>query len=235
VDVTVAMVDVSTSSSILENQVNTETIEPVTAFTSAHNNAELIVQCRRLGYLRDEWLTLDPTYGHGKFWTLWRPRCFIGSDIKLDKSPVGRSVDFTALRYQDATFDAVVFDPPYKLNGTSTGKGPAASDEGYGVDGAYVRWQGRHDLIRRGITECVRVLKPNGMLLVKCQDQVCSGQKRWQTREFAAHAESLGCRLVDMLHLPGGRKQPPGRRQLHALQNFSTMLVLQKEAGRGRV
>jgi hypothetical protein len=203
------------------------------AMTDARTNAELIVQCRDLGYLHADWSTLDPTYGYGKFWTLWRPHSLTGSDINPAKSPIGWPIDFTKLELSRlistmAPYDAVVFDPPYKLNGTSTGKGPAASDESYGVAGAQVRWQDRHQLIRDGITSCVRVLRPGGMLLVKCQDQVCSGQKRWQTREFADHAESLGCRLVDMLHLPGGRKQPPGRRQLHALQNFSTMLVFTK-------
>jgi hypothetical protein len=227
VDVKEGTVEELINLSVPENHRSTEMTEPVTVFTSARNNAELIVQCHRLGYLRYDWLTLDPTYGYGKFWTLWRPVDLIGTDIIPAKSPFGRSVDFTDMPFSSGSFDAVVFDPPYKLNGTSTGKGPAASDEGFGVDGAYVKWQDRHQLIRDGITECVRVLKPKGMLLVKCQDQVC-GKKRWQTREFSAHAESLGCRLVDMLHLPGGRKQPPGRRQLHALQNFSTMLVLKK-------
>lgn len=33
------------------------------------NNAELIADCARLGYLRSDWLTLDPTYGNGRFWT----------------------------------------------------------------------------------------------------------------------------------------------------------------------
>lgn len=200
----------------------------VMAMSTARTNAELIEQCAELGYLRAEWLTLDPTWGHGKFWTLWRPQRLAGSDLDPALSPIGGCVDFTNLPWVADWFDAVTFDPPYKLNGTSTGKGPSASDESYGVHGPNVSWQDRHRLIRDGITECVRVLKPKGMLLVKCQDQVCSGAKRWQTREFADHAESLGCRLVDMLHPPGGRKQPKGRRQVHSRQNYSTMLILRK-------
>lgn len=204
-------------------------VEPVLSFTTARNNAELILQCARLGYLHEDWVTCDPTYGLGKFWTLWKPAELLASDLDESKGPsLFGPVDFTKLPWVSNHFDAVVLDGPYKLNGTSTGKGCAASDAGYGVDGAYVKWQDRHKLIRDGITECVRVLKSGGFLLVKCQDQVCSGQKRWQTREFADHAESLGCRLVDMLHLGGYRKQPAGRRQLHAQQNYSTMLVLVK-------
>ncbi len=204
--------------------------------TTARNNAELIVQARELGYLRDDWVTVDPTWGLGKFWTLWQPDVLYPSDLDLEKSPSGIPVDFTNMRvHRTGSIDAVVFDPPYKLNGTSTGKGPSASDAGFGVSGAYTSWQERHRLIRDGITDCVRILRPparrrkGGMLLVKVQDQVCSGQKRWQTREFADHAESLGCRLVDMMHLSGIRKQPEGNSQQHSQINFSTMLVLRRE------
>ena len=44
--------------------------------------------------------------------------------------------------------------------------------------------------------------------LALCMDQVCSGQKRWQTHEFTRHAESLGCGLVDMMHVGGTSDQP---------------------------
>ena len=168
------------------------------------NNAEMIADCARLGYLHEDWITLDPTYGLGRFWTVWRPRTLYASDLDVSKSPCGYPVDFTRTLYPDRSIDAVVFDPPYKLNGTSTGTGGATCDEDYGV-ASYCRWQDRHQLIRDGITECARVLRFGGYLLVKCQDQVSSGQVRWQTREFSTHAETLGCRLVDMLHLSSYR------------------------------
>lgn len=79
------------------------------------------------------------------------------------------------------------------------------------------------------LTDTDVVLKPGGMLLVKCQDQVCSGKVRWQTIEFAGHAVELGSRLVDQLHLPSYRPQPAGRRQIHARRNYSTLLVLRKD------
>lgn len=191
----------------------------------ARSNAELIVACRDLGYLHDDMVTLDPTWGLGRFWTLWTPRQLVAHDLDAEKSPAG-SVDFTDMPYSPRSFDAVVFDPPFKLNGAG---GSHPSDSAYGVADTWGGgWQGRHALIRAGITECVRVLRPGGTLLVKCQDQVCSGQVRWQTREFADHAEGLGCRLVDQLHLLGHRPQPAGRRQVHARRNYSTLLVLRK-------
>jgi hypothetical protein len=133
-------------------------------------NGHLIADCRRLGYLRDDDHVLDPTYGRGVFWRQWRPAKLTATDLDPAKSPSGESVDFTAMPWPDRSFDAVVFDPPYKLNGTPT-KGV---DERYGVHEP-TRWQDRWQLCLDGITECTRVLG-DGHLLVKCQDQVCSGR-----------------------------------------------------------
>ena len=44
------------------------------------------------------------------------------------------------------------------------------------------------------------------------------------------HARALGLELVDVLHVQGYRKQPPGRRQIHARRDYSTALVFRTEA-----
>jgi hypothetical protein len=191
-------------------------------------NAELIAYgVKPLGYLDDRYTTLDPTYGKGRFWNIWKPAKLVGCDINLAMSPIGESIDFTMMPWPENSFERVVFDPPYKLNGTSSGKGPAASDRSYGV-ATSVPWQYRHALIKDGMKECVRVLAPKGMLLLKCQDQVCSGQVRWQTFEFSEWGQHLGLALVDMFHLVGSRPQPPNRRQVHARRNYSSLLVFSK-------
>ena len=200
----------------------------VLAISDATTNAELVEQCARLGYLRADDLTLDATYGLGRFWTLWQPGRLIACDLDPTRARTAVA-DFTRLPFPDGTFDAVVFDPPYKLNGASHGRGPASCDADYGVGGPAVRWQDRMQLCRDGIAEGSRVLRPGGTLLVKCQDQVVSGAVRWQTHDFAAHAAAHGCRLVDQLHLRSYRPQPAGRRQVHARRNYSTLLICAKE------
>ena len=201
----------------------------VMAIGTRRNNAELVADCAALGYLRHEDTTLDATYGEGRFWTAWRPALLVAVDLHKGGRMKGdqwvETADFTALGYAGQSIPNVVLDPPYKLNGTSTGKGAAASDYAYGVDRP-ATWQERHDLIFRGIDECARVCAR--MLFVKCQDQVVSGQKRWQTRIFADHAERQGFRLVDMLHVQGSRPQPEGRRQMHSRGDYSTLLVLER-------
>jgi hypothetical protein len=195
--------------------------DPVMAIGSWASNAELIADVARLGYLRKEWATLDPTFGEGTWWRSWRPDSLTASDIVEAKSPFGSSVDFTALPFGDRSFDAVVFDPRYKMNGR-----PSEPDERYGAD-VPASWQDVMDLCRRGIIECARVLG-DGFLLVKCQDAVCSGKVRWQTIDFTETAERSGLGLVDRFEFLSYRPQPNGVRQKTARRSSSHLLVFKR-------
>jgi hypothetical protein len=234
------------------------TADPVLAFGTARNNAELIEHAARLGYLESDWRILDPTFGLGRFWRRFQPANLVAHDIDPDRAPDGPA-DFRHLPYADESFDAVVLDPPYKLNGAA---GSHPSDDNYGV-GERASVGARHALIRDGITEAARVVRParrvrvdrgrtelvGGIVLIKCQDQVNARAIRWQRREFADHAETVGLDLIDELHLLGYRPQPArtrrhgecagagcagctdGRvesRQEHAARNYSTLLVTRK-------
>lgn len=184
-------------------------------------NAELMADCAALGYLPEP--VLDATYGEGRFWNDYRPRILITNDLDPTTGAQWHH-DFRRLPQNSNSMRTVVLDPPYKLNGTSHGTGPATSDKGYGVD-VYMPVAERHQMICDGITECVRV--SHGYVLVKCMDQVNAGSVCWQTRLFADAGEAAGATLVDTLHVNGYRKQPEGRRQLHARRDYSTLLVFE--------
>jgi len=193
---------------------------PVIAATRWPANGHMIEDVARLGYLRREWWTLDPTYGRGTFWARWRPEHLVTTDLLT-------GVDFRSLPFTDRSFDAVVFDPPYKLNGT-----PSAPDERYGVGEPATR-QERMDLIIDGLNECRRVLTPRGYLLVKCMDQVCGGKVRWQTDDVTDWSRLADLEKIDRLDfLTTPRPQPERKRadgavsgQHHARRNYSTLLV----------
>lgn len=186
------------------------------------SNAHLIADVATLGYL--DGTVLDVTYGLGVFWQQWQPDELTACDLDVAKSPFGKSVDFTQLPFDDHSFDVVVFDPPYKLNGTPT----------HGVDSRYgvherTTWQDRHVLIHKGIDECARVARR--FVLLKCMDQVVSGRKRWQTIEFTNYATQKGLHLVDRFDLlVNPRPQPANRRQVHSQGNYSTLLVFKQTA-----
>ena len=48
------------------------------------------------------------------------------------------------------------------------------------------------DLYTQGMQEAKRVLRPKGMLWVKCKDATDKGKQRWISDELRAIAEKLG-------------------------------------------
>lgn len=185
-------------------------------------NAELICDVAALGWLPEGDSVLDCTYGLGKFWTKYRPSGLIGSDMNPEKAP-DVVANFTMLPFDHASVDVVVFDPDYKLSGT-----PALGsfDARYGTDVAKTPVE-RLRGITEGAHEAARVARKH--LLVKCQDQVVSGEMCWQSAEVtqAIVAEGRpGWRLAERFDFPGkGIPQPGGRRQLHARHSYSQLLV----------
>lgn len=116
--------------------------KPIMAISEWPTNGHLIADCARLGYLQADKPTLDPTYGLGIFWSVWRPAELTASDLDPAKSPSGVGVDARHLPYADRSFFQVVIDGPYKLNGTPS----AGIDERYGVHES-THWRDRQELL----------------------------------------------------------------------------------------
>jgi hypothetical protein len=186
------------------------------------SNAHLIEDVAKLGYLEGH--VLDATYGLGTFWKRWQPEKLTTNDLYCEAE---HRYDFRSFPVEwKRAFDVTVFDPPYKLNGRPDPK----VDGRYGVDRA-MPWQDRYWLIIDGLLECRQVTKRDGFVLLKCQDQVCSGAVRWQTIDFTNAAKTFGMTLVDRFDMTGkARKQPmTGRKQRHAHGRPSTLLVFQRD------
>lgn len=185
------------------------------------SNADLIADVAQL-YLGDAEYVLDPTYGRGLWWTKWRPRLLVDHDIRND------GVDFRALPYDDDTFDAAAYDPPYVSVGGRATTGLPEMHDRYGLEAAPRSPADLQDLIDAGLTEVARVVKPQGIVLVKCQDYISSGKLWPGTHRTLTHALDIGLHLVDRFeHIAAApRPQPPGRRQVHARRNLSTLFVL---------
>ena len=75
--------------------------------------------------------------------------CIIDPDVQCD---------FTALPFEDSTFSLVVFDPPHLTGAKDT----AWLVKKYGkLDESWPQ------MLREGFDECMRVLKPDGILIFK--------------------------------------------------------------------
>lgn len=192
----------------------------IRAFHAWKNNAELIHDVHRLGYIREDDTVLDVTYGKGKWWTEFKPKKLLKHDLyKLD------GVDFRDLPEEDNSVDVVAFDPAYvSTGGRATTTIPEMYDA-YGMVEAASTPLGVQSDINSGLEEANRVSRR--IVLVKCQNYISSGKLFLGAIHTVNHALSLGMEVVDIFTMvTSPRPQPKGRRQVHARNNGSILYVL---------
>lgn len=186
-------------------------------------NGELIADVAKLGYLDGR--VLDSTFGRGNFWTEWAPLELTTNDLVTDSMV---TADFRHLPFADASFDTVVFDPPYRMSGR---RDNSDFDDRFGL--SEYRSNGEIlDLLADGARECFRVTRR--FLLVKCQDQVNGGRVVWQTDFLTNVLGQAGAEKVDRFDLMsrGRNGSHISRRQIHARRNHSTLLIFRKRKGK---
>ena len=77
----------------------------------------------------------------------------------LDKRKENHKTNFTNIKYDDETFNLVVFDPPHIVQNSE--KGQIIKQYGRLIPG---EWK---QTIQKGFSECFRILKSNGVLIFK--------------------------------------------------------------------
>lgn len=194
------------------------------ANTRWSSNAALIADCAKLGYLAADLSTIDPTYGRGQWWKAWRPTYLIAHDLRQD------GVDFRELPETTGSIGQGVFDPPYMAPGGRKTSSIDDFNDRFGLHTTARNPAENQTLIDGGVSELHRVLRPKGVLLVKCMDYINSGRYFAVTHYTLQHALTIGFELVDRLEhnkQPGPQSQ---KRQVHARRNLSTLFVLRKRA-----
>lgn len=188
------------------------------------NNAALMETVRDLGYITGT--VLDPTFGRGNWWRNWRPDGLIAHDLKTD------GVDFRNLPEATSSIDTVTFDPPYIAQGgrdTSTLADVEFLDR-YGLDDVPSTTDAVTDLIEAGAREFHRVLRPDGILLLKCMNYVNGGRYRTAAYDALDRTRKVGFTLIDeLVHLRRPGPQPKRPRQLTARRNYSMLFVLRRD------
>lgn len=178
-------------------------------------------------------MTLDPTYGGGKWWTLWQPARLIAHDLKHD------GIDFRHLGEPDDWFDACVFDPPYVATGGRTTSTIGTFNQRYGLTDAPATPSQLFEMNAAGLKELVRVTKPGGYILVKSMNYVSSGKLQPGTFWMQQAGFLLGLEMADEFQHLGRPMAQPVRsrrdgvpvRQHHARRNLSTLTVFLKPKG----
>ena len=199
---------------------------------SAHTNGNGKVFPQILGlYVPLGSKIADVTYGKGAFWRNVPPEHYqvLPTDIQT-------GVDCRHLPYTDNSIDCVVLDPPYMHSpGGSAHSTHTAFEEHYRNNGSGNRTEAKYHeaviaLYVDAGKEAHRVLRECGVLIVKCQDEVCSNRQRFTHVEIIQAYQEMGFVAEDLFVVV--RNNRPGVsssvRQVHARKNHSYFLVFWK-------
>ncbi len=177
----------------------------------------------------------DVTYGRGVFWRRVPEGVF-----RVLATDIATGTDCRELPYQDGAIDCVVFDPPYMHTPGGTAHVNHQNYEGYYQNNRANSGKKYHeavlDLYFTAAREAWRVLRPGGIYIVKCQDEVCANIQRFTHIEVINELTTYGFVAEDLFVVV--RKGKPGvsrmLRQAHARKNHSYFLVFLKPEGKKR-
>ena len=216
------------------------------------NNDEVFKDILKL-FVKEGSTIADVTFGLGVFWNKVDMSKYnvLPSDLYLKPEAIQRysklkpcdGVNSKQLPYDNTSLDAVVFDPPYmesfyrnqtdQIGGTGThfsfrrayssGKGNERAEKAKYHDAVTEMY------IKSGI-EAFRVLKDNGIYIVKCQDEVCANKQRLTHVEIITGFEQMGFYCEDIFIVIRTNRPVISRlkKQVHARKNHSYFLIFRK-------
>lgn len=185
----------------------------------------------------------DVTYSKGIFW-----KNVPEGTYHVKPSDIKTGVDCRNLPYDDRSIDCVVLDPPYmeglyrrsgtEMAGTGT-YAPFRDTYSNGLPTIPIENRPKyHDAVVQfyieAAQEALRVLKPFGVFIVKCQDEVSANIQRLTHVELINAYEKMGCYTKDLFVLVRVNRPSVSRikKQNHARKNHSYFLVFIKADGK---
>ena len=170
----------------------------------------------------------DPTYSIGNFYKKGLP----APEHKFDKYPQLPDV-------KEATSDrlplglesvnVIMFDPPFVMSG----EGYENSKEGSGIISkrftAFKDFNELKTMYSRSLKEFARILKPNGIVIFKCQDVVNGGKQHFSHCWIMYEAMKYGFYPKDLFIYFARNRIDDGRKQQHARKYHSYYWVFEKK------
>jgi DNA methylase len=205
-------------------------------------NAEVFPKILELHVAKSS-IVADVTWGNGVFWQKV-PK----ENYELLATDISMGVDCRNLPYDNNFLDCVVLDPPYmegfyrKSPDNKAGSGTHSAFSKAYSNGDEInedsdnegtkKWHAAvSDIYFKAGKEAFRVLKKNGVLIVKCQDEVSAG-KQWLTHvEIINNYQELGFYTKDLFVVVRNNRPSVSRiiTQKHARKNHSYFLVFVKK------
>lgn len=168
----------------------------------------------------------DVTYGNGVFWK----RVDVSS-YSLYKYDIQNGVDARCIPHGDASLDCVVLDPPYIYSPKGTIKRSISVSYALNAEkgGELMKTQADVlNLYRECAVEARRVLRKDGVLIVKTKDTIQSGKQFWMHTELMK-IDGFTCEdLFVLVQSSIPAMDPKWGEQKHARKNHSFFLVMKK-------
>jgi hypothetical protein len=188
-------------------------------------------------YVATKSTVADVTYGKGVFW-----KGIPKDRYKLLATDLKDGVDCRKLPYGDGEIDCVVFDPPYMHTPGGTAHVNHQNYEAYYKNNVSSNGSGKKyheavlDLYFKASHEACRVLRNEGIYIVKCGDEVCANQQRLTHVEIVNELTQNGFIVEDLFVLLRNNRPGVSRviRQVHARKNHSYFLVFRKSKNKRR-
>jgi len=198
------------------------------AILSAHTAGNSEVFPKVLSLHVPEGATIaDVTYGKGVFW-----KTVDLSKYKLLPSDIQSGTDCCKLPYKNESLDCVVLDPPYmeglfrRSKSHMAGAGTHAAFREHYSNGERTNGGPKYhaavlDLYVRAGKEAKRVLKSNGVFIVKCQDEVSANRQHLTHVEIIRSYEDDGFYTKDLFVVVRTNRPVVSRmkKQAHARKN----------------
>lgn len=179
----------------------------------------------------------DVTYGRGAFWKQIPPKKYhvVASDLTT-------GVDCRKLPYTAGSIDCAVLDPPYMHTPGGTAHVEHQNFENYYQNNGAGNTTGAKyheavlELYFAAAREAWRVLKNGGVLIVKCQDEVCACKQRLTHVEIINELTPKLFMVEDLFVLMRTNRPGVSRilKQRHARKNHSYFLVFRKRPCKSR-
>ncbi len=178
-------------------------------------------------YVKNGSIVADVTYGKGVFW-----RHVPQGQYDLRPTDILDGIDCRDLPYRDGEIDCVVLDPPYMHSpGGTAHQSHSPFEDHYRNNGSGNRTGSKYheavlDLYHDAGVEAHRVLRERGVLIVKCQDEVCSNRQRFTHVEILQDYADVGFVAEDLFVVVRNNRPGVSRtmRQVHARKNHSYFL-----------
>lgn len=180
----------------------------------------------------------DVTHGKGAFW-----RDIPEGTYDVRATDLLDGIDCRDLPYRDGEIDAVILDPPYMHTPGGTAHVEHQNFEAYYQNNACTEARRKdvryHDavllLYMESINEAARVLRIGGVLVIKCQDEICAGQMRLTSAELTHYLVRRDWTMLDLfvvvrLNKPGISRLASA--QKHSRRNHSYFLVVENKPPR---